>query len=249
MPLRALIWDVDGTIAETERDGHRVAFNRAFAAHDLRWHWDVPTYDRLLKVTGGRERLLHAMEARADAPSSHDARVDLARRLHATKNAIYASLVASGGIEWRPGVRRLMETCEAAGVIQAIATTTSRSNVDALMAATLGPGWTSRFGAIVCAEDAPSKKPDPQAYRIALDRLSIEAPDAVAVEDSPNGLAAALALGIAVVVTRSDSFREAAFAGAAAICDDLDSPVTWVGGPTPRVDLALLQALVGPTGD
>ena len=242
--LRALIWDVDGTIAETESDGHRVAFNRAFAAHGLAWHWDVAAYGRLLDVAGGRERLLHDMAGRPDAPTSIRERNDLAHALHVAKNAIYARLVAEGGLPWRPGVRRLMTACGDAGIRLAIATTTSRGNVDALLKVAFGDDWTKRFDAVACAEDAAAKKPDPLVYRVALDRLALEPSAVVAIEDSPNGLRAAMGAGIATVVTRSDFFRDASFEGAAATCDDLDSPVTWSAGTAPRVDLAVLRALV-----
>ncbi len=242
--LRALIWDVDGTIAETERDGHRVAFNRAFERHGLDRQWDVSTYGRLLEVAGGLERLLSDMAQWPDAPPSDAAREALARRIHATKNAIYGELVAAGAIAWRPGVRRLMDRCADEGVVLAIATTTSRANVEALMSGALGGYWATRFGAIVCAEDAPPKKPDPLAYRVALARLGIDAGDAIAVEDSPNGVAAARAAGIATLVTRSDYFRDAAFDDATAICDDLDSPLRWGGGVAPRVDVATLRRIV-----
>jgi HAD superfamily hydrolase (TIGR01509 family) len=242
--LRAVIWDVDGTLAETERDGHRVAFNRAFDEHGLAWHWDRATYGGLLAVTGGFERLLHDMRSRDDAPASIDARIDLARRLHATKNAAYARIVAGGEIALRPGVRRLIAACADAGIAQAIATTTSRANVDALLTGAFGPAWSDRFAAVVCAEDAPAKKPDPLAYRIALERLGIDGTDAVAIEDSPNGLDAANAAGIATLITRSDYFRDADFSGAAAVCDDLDRPIVSPRGMHPQVDLDALCALV-----
>lgn len=250
--LRALIWDVDGTLAETERDGHRVAFNEAFEAQGLPWRWDVATYGELLRVAGGRERLLHDMAGRADAPPSLAERNDLADRLHRLKNSSYARLVAAGGIGLRPGVQRLIEACALAGMRQAIATTTSRGNVDALLDATLGRGWEDRFDAIVCAEDAPAKKPDPLVYRIALERLGVEACEVVAIEDSPNGLCAACAAGIATVVTQSEYFRDRAFAGVLdlplAICDDLDSLIIVSDGviasTAQRIDIAALDRML-----
>lgn len=222
--LRALIWDVDGTVAETERDGHRVAFNRAFEAFGVAWHWDVATYGALLHVTGGRERLLRGMEVQADAPTTAEAREVLARQLHRRKNEIYAQRVAAGGLDARPGVRRLMDECAREGVAMAIATTTSRSNVDALFASLFGAHWQQRFAAVVCAEDAPAKKPDPLVYRIALQRLGVAPADAFALEDSPNGLRAALAAGICCGITRSAYFADSRFDGAAWVRDDLDTP-------------------------
>ncbi|MEW6706411.1 MAG: HAD-IA family hydrolase [Pseudomonadota bacterium] len=229
---RALIWDVDGTLAETERDGHRVAFNSAFEAAGLPWRWDVDHYGRLLQVTGGRERLLHDMALRPDAPASAAGRELLARTLHALKNAAYARLVAQGQVSLRPGVRELLDECAAAGVRLAIATTTSRSNVQALLQAQLGDAGAPRFEVVLCAEDAPRKKPDPQVYRLALQALGLAARDAVAVEDSPAGLAAARASGIPVLLTRSVYFANAfqppgAADGVLAIGDGLHSGQGW----------------------
>jgi HAD superfamily hydrolase (TIGR01509 family) len=142
--------------------------------------------------------------------------------------------VAQGGIAARPGVLRLMDECRAEGVALAIATTTSRANVDALFASLLGGDWEARFAAVVCAEDAPDKKPQPQAYLLALERLGVGADEAFALEDSPNGLKAARAAGIACGVTRSAYFAGARFDGAAWVRDDLDAP--------PQVRLATLRA-------
>jgi HAD superfamily hydrolase (TIGR01509 family) len=238
--LRALIWDVDGTVAETERDGHRVAFNRAFEEAGLPWRWDVAEYAELLDVTGGRERILAYLRRRSDAPIGESGREALARQLHPRKNAFYAELVAQGGIRARPGVLRLMEDCRAEGVALAIATTTSRANVDALFASLLGGDWQTWFAAVVCAEDAPAKKPDPLAYRRALQRLGALPHQAFALEDSPNGLKAALAAGIACGVTRSAYFAAARFDGAAWVRDDLDAP--------PPVTLSMIGSALSGRG-
>lgn len=240
----AVIWDVDGTLSETERDGHRVAFNRAFEDEGLPWSWDADLYGELLTVTGGYERLLHDMARRSDAPASSRAREALARHLHLTKNRHYAAIVEAGGIGLRPGVARVFDACAREGIRLAIATTTSRANVAALLRAALTDAWGERFDAIVCAEDAPVKKPHPQAYQRALAALGLDATAVVAVEDSPNGLDAANAAGIATLVTRSFYFRDASFDRPAAICDDLDSPVRWAGGTAGRVDVDLLRSIV-----
>lgn len=241
--LRAVLWDVDGTLAETERDGHRVAFDRAFEAAGLPWRSDVDTYGRLLEVAGGYERLLHDMASRPDAPRDPVECEALARCLHRTKNEAYAELVAAGGTALRPGVRRVIDACRDADIAQAIVTTTSRVNVDALLSRAIGVDWSARFAAMVCAEDAPAKKPDPLAYEVALERLALDAREAVAIEDSPNGLAAARACDIAVLVTRSVYFRDADIAGAAAACDDLDSVVRGTFGTARRIDVATLEAI------
>ncbi|MET0508217.1 MAG: HAD-IA family hydrolase [Burkholderiaceae bacterium] len=228
----ALLWDVDGTLAETERDGHLVAFNLAFADEGLPWRWDDSRYARLLAVSGGRERLLHDMADRADAPRAVGERDRLARRLHARKNAHYADLVAAGAIPLRAGVRELIDACGARGVAMAITTTTSRASVEALLRLHLGERWAERFAAVVCAEDVTQKKPDPEVFVTALRRLGVEARGAVAIEDSPNGVAAARAAGCPVVVTRSrffaDAFAdEAAASGVIAVGPGLGSRAGW----------------------
>jgi HAD superfamily hydrolase (TIGR01509 family) len=226
MTLRALIWDVDGTLAETEHDGHRVAFNEAFAALGLHLHWDAARYSALLTTSGGYERLLRDMAERADAPASMPEREALARELHRRKNAAYAALVAGGAIALRPGVERLMREARAAGAGLAIATTTGRANVDALLASTLGADGSKRFAAIVCAEDAPLKKPHPQAYTLVAQWLGLRPDEMLAVEDSPAGVASARTAGLQVLVTRSVYFAGFDGAGALACCADLDAPVT-----------------------
>ncbi len=222
--LRALIWDVDGTIAETERDGHRVAFNQAFDSLGLPWHWSVSQYGELLRVTGGRERLLHFMSGRADAPPTVATREALALELHARKNRCYIEIVAAGGIAARPGVVRLIDECRAEGVALAVATTTGAGNVAALFSSLIGERWREVFTAVVCAEDAPLKKPHPQVYEVALQRLGLAPEQAFALEDSPAGLQAARSAGIACGVTPGVYFAAAEFDGAAWQQDDLESP-------------------------
>jgi HAD superfamily hydrolase (TIGR01509 family) len=229
--LLALLWDVDGTLAETERDGHRPAFNEAFEDFNLPWHWDVEHYGRLLRITGGFERLLHDMDARPDAPALPDARAGLARALHQSKNAHYAALVARGAIGLRPGVAALLDQCRKEGLRMGIVTTTSRTNVEALLAHALGADWALRFDCVVCGEDVSRKKPDPQAYCLALETLGLRAHQALALEDSPAGVAAAQAAGVPVAVTRSHYFRNASFDCASAVIavgGDLDAADGWV---------------------
>ncbi|MBQ0961567.1 HAD-IA family hydrolase [Ideonella sp. 4Y11] len=212
--LKALLWDVDGTIAETERDGHRVAFNLAFAELGLDWGWDERRYGELLHVTGGRERLLADMRARADAPASATEREDLVLRLHAAKNRHYAALVAQGRIDARPGVLGLMREAAAAGLRQAIVTTTSRSNVDALMPRLLGEDWPVLFEAVLCGEDVARKKPDPEVYDRALARLRLDPSEALAIEDSTPGGQAAQAAAVPVMLRPSVYFPAVDLPGA-----------------------------------
>ncbi len=246
--LRAILWDVDGTLAETERDGHRIAFNRAFEALNLPWRWDVARYGELLKVTGGRERLLHGMQDEPGAPSDAAEREALAARLHGLKNDFYAQIVASGAIPLRPGVRALLEDCAGGGVRMGIVTTTSRVNVGALLAPHLGADWASAFAVIVTAQEAPRKKPDPQAYQLALGNLQLAPTSVLAIEDSPAGAAAACAAGVPVLVTRSYYFASEPVAGALAVGPSLADGAGWLpeteAGPHRdfrRVDLTQIR--------
>lgn len=225
--VRSLIWDVDGTIAETERDGHRVAFNLAFEDFGLPWHWDEAWYGRLLRVAGGRERLLADMPTHREAPYDKRMQEILARSLHARKTALYARLVGEGAIPLREGVVDLMHECRDRGVRMAIATTTSRANVDALLRHHLGGHWREWFGAVVCGEDVRRKKPDPEVYEQVLRLLEVGASQAVAIEDSPLGVAAAHAVGVPVLVTRSAYFAESAIEEAIAIGSGLDDRAGW----------------------
>lgn len=224
---KALLWDVDGTLAETERDGHRVAFNLAFEACGLPWRWDEAHYGKLLRITGGRERILHDMRDRNDAPLPAE-RDRVAATVHAKKNAFYAELIADLKIPLRPGVAELMDECLRRGVRLGIATTTSRSNVDALLRVHFGTDWRSRFAVVVCGEDVARKKPDPEVYRRALDALGIGPLEAVAVEDSPGGVAAARAADVPVIVTRSAYFPNDTVEGAIAIGPGLHTRRGWL---------------------
>lgn len=235
--LRALLWDVDGTVAETERDGHRVAFNQAFEALGLPWRWSVAHYGELLRVAGGVERLHHDLAQRPEAPADAQVRETLVRVLHRAKTAAYTALVAQGAVQPRPGVRRLVAECAAAGLPLAVVTTTSRANVDALFASLWGEAWPRFFPVVVCAEDAPLKKPHPQAYQVALQRLGLAAQEAFALEDSPAGLRAAQAAGVACGITPGEYFGAEAFGGAAWVQADLETPQPMT--------LARLQAALG----
>lgn len=226
-PLKGVLWDVDGTIAETERDGHRVAFNQAFEAHGLPWRWSVEHYGELLAIAGGRERLLHDMESRPDAPADPGERDALSRTLHAAKNVAYAERLAAGGISFRPGVRALLEECRARGVPMAITTTTSRSNIDALLGQHLGAAWRDWFSVVLGGEDVARKKPDPEVYVRALQLMELQPHEAVAIEDSPAGVAAARGAGVPVVVARSIYFADVAITGAAAVGPGLHTRQGW----------------------
>jgi HAD superfamily hydrolase (TIGR01509 family) len=216
MPVRALIFDVDGTLAETE-EIHRAAFNAAFAEAGLAWFWTEELYARLLEVTGGRERMA------AYADETRGAPVDIPA-LHRRKTDIYDKRIRSGDIALRPGVERLIRKAREDGVTLAIATTTSRPNVISLIAATLGESAVSWFASIRTGEDVTRKKPDPEVFRLVLADIGMDGADCVAFEDSAIGLRAALAAGIPTIVTPSVYTFGEDFAGAALVCRDLNEP-------------------------
>jgi HAD superfamily hydrolase (TIGR01509 family) len=225
--IKSLLWDVDGTLAETERDGHLKAFNQAFEAIGLSWRWSEQRYGELLAVAGGRERLLHDMQCRGRGPIHPEERHALAERVHHLKNELYARIVASGDLPLRAGVRELLEDCERTCVRLGIVTTTSRSNVEALLKTHLGKEWESKFAAVVCAREAPKKKPHPQAYLLALERLELRPHEAVALEDAEAGVAAARAAGVPVIVTRSHYFAAGESRGVLAVGPSLGRIDGW----------------------
>jgi HAD superfamily hydrolase (TIGR01509 family) len=212
MTPRALIFDVDGTLAETE-ELHREAFNAAFAASGLDWSWDQNLYRDLLRTTGGRERILvHAGRIGAE--------VDAAA-LHKLKTRIYGERVEAGLLALRPGVAALIEHGRREGMALAIATTTSRPNVAALITATLGREAVSWFASIRTGEDVAVKKPDPEVYHLVLSDLGLSAPDCLCFEDSQNGLEAALRAGLPTIVTPSLYSAHDDFSGATLVVESL----------------------------
>lgn len=220
MTLAALIFDVDGTLAETE-EVHRRAFNEAFAAAGLPWAWDAPLYAELLGVAGGKERMRHYIEASGAQPALDAAAI---ARLHRDKTARYAALVATGEVVLRPGVARLLDEAEAAGLRLAVATTTSPASVDALLRATLGPDSLARFAVIAAGDVVAAKKPAPDIYLMALEALHLAPGQCIAIEDTPNGLRSAAGAGIPTVVTTSRYGGTAGFEGALAVVDGLGGP-------------------------
>jgi HAD superfamily hydrolase (TIGR01509 family) len=198
--LSALLFDVDGTLADTE-ETHRQAFNAAFLEFGLPYEWGPDRYEVLLNISGGKERLAHFFEG---LPASSEERSRLLANvsgLHRVKTERYAELVASGGSPLRPGVKRLIEEALAAGIRVGIASTTTSANVAALLDAELGSNAHKRFAVIACGDVVPAKKPAPDIYRLALSTLGLGPANAVAFEDSANGLAAAKAAGLFTVVT------------------------------------------------
>ncbi len=228
LSIEALIFDVDGTLADTE-EAHRQSFNDAFRAHDLEFCWDRELYRDLLQVTGGKERLA-AFFARARAAESERERLlGLIPRLHATKTSFYRERLERGGVPLRAGVRRLMSEARAAGVRLAIASTTSPENVSALLEGALGYGALAGFSVIATGDAVPRKKPAPDIYVLALRQLSVTARGAVAFEDSAIGVASAKAAGLLTVATPSDWTQGQDFAAADLVLPGLADPASPLG--------------------
>lgn len=251
MSLQALIFDVDGTLADTERDGHRPAFNAAFREFGLDWEWDPALYGELLAITGGKERIRHYVERyRPDYPRPADFD-DLVTELHRAKTRHYTELLATGAIPLRPGVRRLIEEARAAGLRLAIATTTTPDNVTALLEHSLAPGAESWFEVIGAGDIVPAKKPAPDIYHWVLAKMGLEPGQCLAFEDSGNGIRASRAAGLPTVVTVNDYTRDHDFSGAIAVLSDLgepDAPFQVIRGDAAGrgwVDLPLLRAWHG----
>jgi HAD superfamily hydrolase (TIGR01509 family) len=199
MTLKALIFDVDGTLAETE-ETHRAAFNATFAAWGLDWHWSRDAYRELLKTGGGKERLRAFQAALPEAARLSD---DDVVRLHKDKTALFGEMVAKGDLSLRPGIEDLVQLAREAELKLAIATTTSRPNVEALTRACWGRAAGDIFDVIASGDEVARKKPDPEIFELALSRLGLPPRDCLAIEDSRIGLLSALGAGLPVVVTPS----------------------------------------------
>lgn len=215
MRLKALIFDVDGTLAETE-ELHRAAFNEAFKDENLDWHWDRELYGRLLKTTGGKERISRFIATCLRVAPSPDIEA-LVAVLHRRKTTLYTQMIAGGILDLRPGVREVIEGARQQGVRLAIATTTSRSNVESLLQATLGADGQRYFETIAAGESVAAKKPSPEVYFQVLATLHLPGRACLAIEDTENGLQAARAASIATLITTSAYSLGENFDGAAGV--------------------------------
>ncbi len=222
--LQALIFDVDGTLADTERDGHRVAFNQAFAEAGLDWQWSVELYGELLAVTGGKERMQFYLDRdRSDWPRPDNLK-QLIADLHAAKTRHYTQLLAEGAIPLRSGVRRLLDEARQAGLRLAIATTTTPANVTALLEHALAANSSDWFEVIAAGDIVPDKKPAPDIYFYALEKMGLDPSECVAFEDSYNGLVSARQANLQTIITINDYTREHDFADALVVLDSLGEP-------------------------
>jgi HAD superfamily hydrolase (TIGR01509 family) len=253
--LEAVIFDVDGTLAESERDGHRPAFNAAFKEFGLDWEWDVAMYGELLAVTGGKERMrAYCAKYRPAFLERSDADATIAE-LHKAKTRHYVRFMEQGTIAPRPGVLRLIRDLRANNIRVAIATTTTPENVDALLATTLKELPAGTFEVIGAGDIVPAKKPAPDIYTWVMEKMGLSPATCIAVEDSRNGVRAAVGAGLPVLVTQSTYTQGEDFSGSIAVLSDLgepNAPFSALAGPlnslgngATLVDTALLRRLRG----
>ena len=248
--LGALLFDVDGTLADTERDGHRVAFNRAFADAGLDWNWSEVLYGELLAVTGGKERIRFYIDRFNPAFRYGGDLTQLISDLHKAKTWHYTAMLAEGLIPLRCGVRRLLEEARSAGLRLAITTTTSPANVISLLDNTLGPESPTWFDVIAAGDIVSAKKPAPDIYQYAMGEMKLEPCHCMALEDSENGVRSALGADLkSLLVTTNGYTQDHDFSRAAAVLDHLgdpDQPCRVIAGSkwlAPMVTVEQLQRL------
>ena len=229
MSIHALIFDVDGTLADTE-EAHRTAFNLAFERYRLGWVWSRAEYRELRKVTGGKERITKSVQSLNLAPAELRRLVVMVPDIHAEKTKFYSSVVSDGAVPLRGGVARLLDEALAAGCRLAIASTTTAVNIDALLQTTLGTRGLEMFSVIACGDQVRAKKPAPDIYNLALQHLGLHAEQAVAFEDSPNGLRSAVAAGLWTVVTPTFWTEGSDFSAAGLVLPDLGDPALPIEG-------------------
>ncbi len=225
--LKALIFDVDGTLAETERDGHRPAFNQAFADTQLDWNWSVERYGELLEVSGGKERIrafIKESKPGFAVPAGFADLTAFIKSLHATKTQYYKQYAAAGRIPLRPGVERLLNEAREKGVRLAIATTTTPANVQALLENTLGAESMTWFEVIAAGDMVPHKKPAPDIFEYALAHLNLPPENCLGFEDTNNGLLSATRTGLKTIVTVNNYTRDQDFSKATLVISDFGEP-------------------------
>ena len=220
MKLKALIFDVDGTLANTEHDGHLRAFNETFKLFELDWHWDIELYSELLTVSGGKERLAHYI-SHYNPKLENGLGVNDITAIHNKKTEIFVNHVANGEISLRVGVERLIEEAIESGLRLGIATTTTLKNVETLMTSTLGDSALDKFEVIAAGDVVKRKKPAADIYRYVLDKMSLSSDECIAFEDSEIGFNSATSAGLRTVVTLSEYNKTKIFEGALVVLDHL----------------------------
>lgn len=222
--LKALLFDVDGTLADTERDGHRVAFNKAFQEAGLDWDWTVDVYADLLSVTGGKERIRFFVEKYQADFAPQEGITEFAARMHKRKTHFYLQMLQAGEIPLRNGVARLLKDARAAGLRLGIATTTTPENVTYLLKATLGEASIGWFECIAAGDIVPAKKPAADIYLYAMEQMGLQPDECLAFEDSDNGIRSSSAARLKTIVTVNAYTRDHDFGKAALVLDQFGEP-------------------------
>jgi HAD superfamily hydrolase (TIGR01509 family) len=228
--VKAIIFDCDGVLVDTERDGHRVAFNRAFEALGIDAEWDVPLYGELLKVAGGKERMRAYFDRFGWPQGRSDSQDEMILALHKKKTAIFVELIKSGELALRPGIRRIVEEAAAAGVKLGVCTTSAFESIDGVLDL-LGPELKAKFDFVHAGDVVKKKKPDPEIYELAKQSLGLPVHECIVIEDSRNGLLAATGAGLPTVITTSTYTTEEDFKEAVIVVPEL--------GDAPNVRLTL----------
>lgn len=234
--MKALIFDCDGVLVDTERDGHRVAFNRAFADVGLDVFWDVELYGELLKIAGGKERIRGYFDT-AGWPERATDKDAFVAELHKRKTAIFTEIIASGQLPLRSGVVRLVDEAAAAGIRLGVCTTSNPLSVDGVLDL-MGAERKRKFDFVLAGDIVKRKKPDPEIYLLAKERLGLPSESCMVIEDSRNGLIAARGAGMPCLITTSTYTTDENFDGAVKVVPELGDP------PNVLVTLADLESLV-----
>jgi len=237
--MEALIFDCDGVLVDTERDGHRVAFNRAFAALGFSFEWSVEEYGELLKIAGGKERMRSYFD-RVGWPVDPVDQDALIKRLHALKTDFFIQLIETGELPVRSGINRIVDEADAAGTKLVVCSTSNERAVSGVVERLLGPGRHAKFSAIFAGDIVSRKKPDPAIYRLSIDRLKLNPGRCLVIEDSHNGLLAAVGAGIACAITTSAYTVTEDFSEAVAVYPELGDP------PGHHVRFSDLERLLHP---
>jgi HAD superfamily hydrolase (TIGR01509 family) len=235
--MQALIFDCDGVLVDTERDGHRVAFNRAFQALGIDADWTVPLYGELLVIGGGKERMRHYFDTYGWPEGRSESKDELIALLHKTKTDFFTDIIASGQLPLRPGIARIVDEAIAADVRLGVCTTSAPKAIDGVLDL-FGPERKARFEFVLAGDVVAKKKPDPAIYLLALETLSLPASECVVVEDSRNGLLASTGAGLPTLITTSAYTTDEDFTGALQIVPELGD------APNVRVTLGDLERLV-----